>query len=288
MPELPEVETVRRGMQDAVLGKAIKSVQVNRYDLRKEVPHNLGQAITGRIISSFKRRGKYIIISFEPVGKDGVAGPEQQVVVLHLGMSGRVHIYKPDSDSSYEPHKHDHVVIYMSDGTCIAYEDPRRFGMVILLPDDGWEKRPPFAAMGPEPLEEWSEQELLAKLRGKKAAIKTALLDQRIVAGLGNIYVCEALYMAGVAPERPAYGITLSEAREVVKYSKAVLERAIEAGGSTLKDYQKTDGSLGYFQHQFAVYDRAGSDCQHKGCGGSIIRISQAGRSTFYCPDCQK
>lgn len=288
MPELPEVETVRRGMQDTVLGKAIKSVKVNRYDLRREVPDNFGQAITGRTISSLSRRGKYIIISFDPIGRGGVADPEQQVVVLHLGMSGRIRIYEAGGDKAYEPHKHDHVVIYMNDGTCLAYEDPRRFGMVILLPNDSWEKMPPFAAMGPEPLDTWEADDLLNKFKGKKAAIKTALLDQKVVAGLGNIYVCEALYMAGVAPERPACSVTKGEAGEIVKYSKGVLEKAIEAGGSTLKDYQKTDGSLGYFQHQFTVYDREGNDCQHKDCSGSIMRISQAGRSTFYCPDCQK
>ncbi len=277
MPELPEVETIRRGLEAAVLGKSIKNVQINRHDLRVAVPEDFGQRVTGASIDALIRRGKYIIMQL---------APNNVPVVLHLGMSGRIRIF--ESGEAYSPRKHDHLVFHMDDSTCFAFEDPRRFGMMYIASDDGWDNDKPFAQMGPEPLGVWSGQDLLAKLQNKKANIKSALLDQRVVAGLGNIYVCEALYYAGVHPERLSNTITSDEADKIAASSKRVLKKAIEAGGSTLRDYQHTDGSLGYFQHQFSVYDQKDKACTHKGCGGAIERIVQAGRSTFYCPVCQK
>ncbi len=275
MPELPEVETVKAGLEGAVLGQRIRSVQINRYDLRVPIPQDFGQMMSGRSIQKIERRGKYIIFYIDDVR-----------AVLHLGMSGRIRIFK--AGDTYEARKHDHVICNMEDGGCFAYEDPRRFGMFYLARDENWQSEKPFSAMGPEPLTQWSGADLYEAIHHKKTIIKTALLDQRVVAGLGNIYVCEALYGAHVLPTRLCNSITRAEADAIVKESKAVLNRAIDAGGSTLKDYQKTDGSLGYFQYSFAVYDQEGQDCTHKACAAQILRIVQAGRSTFYCPKCQK
>lgn len=275
MPELPEVETVKAGLENAVLGKRIQSVKINRYDLRVPIPQDFGQMMSGRPIQHIERRGKYIIFHIDDVR-----------AVLHLGMSGRIRIF--DSLEAYEARKHDHVICTMEGGGCFAFEDPRRFGMFYLARDKDWQSEKPFSAMGPEPLSTWSGADLYEAIHHKKTIIKTALLDQRVVAGLGNIYVCEALYSAHVLPTRLCHTITRSEADAIVKESRAVLSRAIDAGGSTLKDYQKTDGSLGYFQYSFSVYDQEDQDCANKSCGAKILRIVQAGRSTFYCPKCQK
>ncbi len=274
MPELPEVETVRRGLEAAVLENRIDSVQVNRSDLRVVVPDDFRQALSGQIICQLIRRGKYII--FE-LGSGAQA-------VLHLGMSGRIRIFA--SGERYEACKHDHVLVTMDNGVVFAFEDPRRFGMFYLARQD-YAQEKPFNAMGPEPLENWCGDDLFKKLRGKKANIKTALLDQRVVSGLGNIYVCEALYDSGIHPGRAAGDLSAKECDVLVLASRRVLETAIEAGGSTLKDYQKTDGSLGYFQHQFSVYDQEGRACRLPNCTGEIERIIQAGRSTFFCSQCQ-
>lgn len=274
MPELPEVEIVRRGMDRAITGKAIRIVQVNRYDLRIPVPQDFGQSVTGKIVRSLSRRGKYIIMH---IGDDVVS-------VLHLGMSGRIRIFSPDD--SYVPQKHDHIVFTMDDGTCFAFEDPRRFGMFYLASND-WEVDKPFISMGAEPLEKWSGQDLFESIRNKKAAIKSVLLDQRVVAGLGNIYVCEVLFRARINPVCQAKDLDIGACERIVAHSRDVLNEAIAAGGSTLKDYQHTDGSLGYFQHGFSVYDREGHKCTHESCSSEILRIVQAGRSTFYCPSCQ-
>ena len=276
MPELPEVEIIRRGMEGAILGKGIKSAIVNRYDLRIPIPQDFSMRVTNKVLTSLERRGKYIIMH---IGDDISA-------ILHLGMSGRIRIFK--SGDTYEPRKHDHIVITMDDGTLFAFEDPRRFGMLYIAGSD-WQTEKPFIAMGPEPLNDnWSGSDLFEKLARKKSPIKTALLDQRVVAGLGNIYVCEALFRASIAPTRLSNSITKAESKRIVKYSQEILKEAIEAGGSTLKDYQHTDGSLGYFQHGFAVYDQEGADCHNETCRAQISRIIQAGRSTFYCPECQK
>lgn len=274
MPELPEVEIVRRGMQQAILEKTIRCVQVNRYDLRVPVPKNFGQSVTGKIVRSLSRRGKYIIIHFD----------DDVVSVLHLGMSGRIRIFPPDE--VYSARKHDHIIFTMEDGTCFAFEDPRRFGMFYLSSND-WQKGKPFISMGPEPLEKWSGQDLFESIRNKSASIKSALLDQRVVAGLGNIYVCEVLFRGRINPTCQAKSLDIGVCDMIVAHVRDVLSEAIAAGGSTLKDYQHTDGSLGYFQHGFSVYDREGRKCSHGACDAEIIRIVQAGRSTFYCPACQ-
>ncbi len=275
MPELPEVEIVKRGMENAILDKEIQSVKINRYDLRVPMNSNFGQMVTGKVINKLERRGKYIIIN---IGADIHA-------ILHLGMSGRIHI--SGLNDNYEEHKHDHIIFTFEDGTRFAFEDPRRFGLLYLTQDD-WRKEKPFVAMGAEPLEDWTGADLFNSLKKKKTPIKTALLDQRVVAGLGNIYVCEALFKAGIAPTRLSNSINKVEAARIVKYSRAVLEQSIKSGGSTLKDYQHTDGTLGYFQHSFLVYDCEGNKCSNKSCSSEILRIVQAGRSTFHCPACQK
>ena len=280
MPELPEVEIIKRGMENALLGKHIKAVQVNRYDLRVRVPQDFRQRVTGKPIESLERRGKYIIIRLDA----------NIFIILHLGMSGRINIFPPNKP--YEPQKHDHVIFTMDDGTCFAFEDPRRFGTLYIATND-WRKEKRFADMGPEPLDNepldnWMGQALLESLKNKKSAIKTALLDQRVVAGLGNIYVCEVLFRSSISPMRTSNSITKSEADKIVTHSCIILNEAIKAGGSTLKDYKHTDGSLGYFQYGFAVYGREGQECKNKNCASPILRIVQAGRSTFYCPSCQK
>ena len=284
MPELPEVETVRSGMESAICGKTIKSAQIRRHDLRVMVPEDFGQRLWNKFIKSLKRRGKYIIFEFENV--------PDEVAILHLGMSGRVHIYAPDKVAAYEPRKHDHIILQMEDGTQFVYEDARRFGMFTFLDvGDGreWSALPPFDTMGPEPLEgEWDGVVLYESVRRKTAPIKALLLDQCVVAGLGNIYVCEALHVAGIHPKRAGKNLAQAKCERLAGAIKDVLNRAIKAGGSTLRDYQKTDGSLGYFQYGFRVYDREGVACSRKECKGIIRRISQGGRSTFYCPTCQK
>ncbi len=277
MPELPEVETVRRGIEKAALGKIIKSVQVNRRDLRFPLPENFEKTLAGRKIESLARRGKYALM-FLSGGS---------VMVLHLGMSGRIHIY--GGGDAYSPLKHDHVVFILEDGTRLVFQDPRRFGYILLISREGWQECAPFALMGPEPLgNDFNGPALLARLTGKRTPLKAALLDQNVVAGLGNIYVCEALYRSRLNPERLGESVTDKEAERLVACIRDVLNDAIAAGGSTLRDYQKTDGSLGYFQYSFSVYDREGDVCADKGCGGVIRRIVQAGRSTFYCASCQK
>jgi len=276
MPELPEVETVRRGMEESLAGKVVKSVRVQRHDLRVAVPANLNEIMEGQEIIALQRRGKYIIWHLS----------SPQALILHLGMSGRIHIYPPAAPYTLE--KHDHVLIEMVDGTHIIFNDPRRFGMLYATSAQSWARQKPFCAMGPEPLEHWCEADLLCALERRKIPIKNALLDQGVVSGLGNIYVCEALYRAKISPLRPASAINNAQARTLVHAIKAVLESAIAAGGSTLKDYQHTDGSLGYFQYGFDVYDREGEKCLNPSCGKKIKRVIQSGRSTFYCPACQK
>ncbi len=275
MPELPEVETIKRGMAAALLGKSISNMRVNRYDLRIPIPQDFAKRLMGKTITKLERRGKYIIMH---MGADIVA-------ILHMGMSGRINIFPVGIE--YAAQKHDHVVFNMDDGTCFAYEDPRRFGMLYLA-DKDWRKAKRFAFMGVEPLDDWSGADLFESLKNKKASIKSALLDQRVVAGLGNIYVCEALFRAYINPTRRSNSITKEEAGKLVKHVRDILEESIKSGGSTLKDYKHTDGSLGYFQHGFAVYDRAGKSCPNKDCASNILRIVQAGRSTFYCSSCQK
>lgn len=275
MPELPEVETVRRGMSGVLEEQKISEVFVSRRDLRVPVPDDFESVLAGHRIEKLIRRGKYIIFELDA----------RFAAVLHLGMSGRIKIYS--EQKQYTPEKHDHVLLHTQNGALVVFHDPRRFGMFYTVSGD-WEKTAPFSGMGQEPLDIWTGTDLYQSLRGKKMPIKAALLDQKIVAGLGNIYVCEALFSAGIHPARLSGGLSDEECTVLCQCARSVLEKAILAGGSTLKDYKKTDGSLGYFQYQFDVYDRAGKECKRAECAGKILRMVQSGRSTFYCPDCQK
>lgn len=277
MPELPEVETVMRGMEQAMRGRHIVETRVARRDLRKAIPDDfechLDQDFT---LSDFVRRGKYIAVQVSA----------SQSMILHLGMSGRVRIYHQGKD--YAPVKHDHVTWVMDNGTIVAFNDPRRFGMLWLSPAAQWGALEPFDKMGPEPLSNhFSGQSLYDRLHQKRTAIKVALLDQRVVSGVGNIYACEALYHAGIHPLRPSNSLDLDECHILARCVRDVLEKAIAAGGSTLRDYQHTDGSLGYFQYSFAVYDHEGEACPDCDCDivetDGIERVVQGGRSTYFC-----
>ncbi|WP_439495568.1 bifunctional DNA-formamidopyrimidine glycosylase/DNA-(apurinic or apyrimidinic site) lyase [Bosea sp. (in: a-proteobacteria)] len=294
MPELPEVETVRRGLEPAMLGQVLASVEQRRPDLRFPLPERFAERLTGRKVESLSRRAKYLIADLD----DG------QALVMHLGMSGRFIVEAPGTPPT-EPGsyyneigrhlQHDHVVFHLGSGARVTYNDVRRFGFMDLLPRAGLEASKHFAGMGIEPLGNALSGETLAELfAGKLAPLKAALLDQRLVAGLGNIYVCEALFRAGLHPEAAAGSIATSTGRPreaahaLARIIREVLEEAVAAGGSTLRDFAHADGSLGYFQHRFRVYDREGDPCVTPGCGHLVKRLVQSGRSTFYCESCQK
>lgn len=267
MPELPEVETTVRGLETVLLGRRIARVELRRSDLRRAFPEGLGQRLTGATVTALRRRGKYGLVDTD----------RGDTMVFHLGMSGKWRV-DPDSLGA-----HDHLIIETGEGRVLALNDPRRFGSVDLVRSAELGEWRAIAALGPEPTELEAPQ-LKASLRGRSAPIKSLLLDQRIVAGLGNIYVCEALYRAGINPRRPGGRVSAESAGRLVEAIRAVIGEAIEAGGSTLRDYARPDGELGYFSKRFAVYDREGSQCA---CGSPIRRIVQGGRSTFYCPRCQ-
>jgi len=267
MPELPEVETTVRGLAKVLQGRRLTSVEARRADLRRALPVDLGQRLTGARVIGLGRRAKYGLIDTD----------RGDSLVFHLGMSGHWRV-----DPS-ETGKHDHFILETDEGRRVALNDARRFGSLDLVPTVGLSDWPPFKALGPEPLD-LDPRDLHRRLSGRTAAIKLLLLDQRIVAGLGNIYVCEALYRAGIHPKRAGGSVSLERLRKLVPAIHAVLAEAIEAGGSTLKDFVSPDGELGYFSKAFAVYDREGKPC---GCGGTVRRIVQGGRSTFYCPKCQ-
>ncbi|WP_413991288.1 bifunctional DNA-formamidopyrimidine glycosylase/DNA-(apurinic or apyrimidinic site) lyase [Labrys okinawensis] len=288
MPELPEVETVRRGLEPAMTGARFMAVEARRPDLRFPFPADFVKRLTGETILSMGRRAKYLL-------GDLSSG---DVLVMHLGMTGRFLITAPDGHVE-EPGefanevkgdaRHDHVVFRLSNGFTITYNDVRRFGFMDLVPRAGLETSRHFKAMGIEPLGNELSGEAIERLfDGKAAPLKAALLDQGLIAGLGNIYVCEALNRAGLAPERAAGTLTGKQAAELAAVIRDVLEEAVAAGGSTLKDYRHTDGSLGYFQHRFRVYDREGEPCTTARCKGTIERLVQAGRSTYWCRSCQK
>ena len=268
MPELPEVETTVRGLARVLQGQRIASVEARRPDLRRALPVDLGQRLTGAHVTGLRRRAKYGLIDTD----------RGDTLVFHLGMSGKWRV------DPTEIEKHDHFIIETDEGRRLALNDPRRFGSLDLVATDALERWPPFKALGPEPLE-LDARELQRRLAGRSAAIKLLLLDQRIVAGLGNIYVCEALHRAGIHPGRAGGSISLNRLERLVPAIHDVLAEAIEAGGSTLRDFASPDGELGYFSKRFAVYDREGQQCA---CGGSVRRIVQGGRSTFYCPKCQR
>ena len=275
MPELPEVETVRRGLALKMSGRRIERAQLRRPDLRKPFPAALAARLEGARIGALGRRGKYILIELDADG----------LLLLHLGMSGRV----TAGSAALPDLPHDHVVLTLDNGTVIRFNDPRRFGLLDYIKRDDVGRHPLLAALGPEPLEaEFNGPYLAAALAGKMTPIKSALLDQRIVAGLGNIYVCEALFRAGISPRRLAGSIGRGRAHRLVGGIRSVLDEAIAAGGSSLRDYVQADGELGYFQHRFAVYAREGEPCPGCDCGGGVRRIVQAGRSTFFCAKRQR
>ena len=279
MPELPEVETVMRGLQLRLLDRRIVSAAVNRPDLRWPMPAGLAARLTGARVESFRRRAKYILMR--------LAGGDS--VLIHLGMSGRMVIGPPRPNT---PMAHEHVVLETDDGWRVGFVDPRRFGSIDLVPTAAEDRHRLLAGLGPEPLDaSFNAAMLAAALTGRRTPIKAALLDQRIVAGLGNIYVCEALFRAKIAPVRQAATITRPEVTRLVKAIKATLTEAIAAGGSSLRDYVQPEGELGYFQHAWKVYGREGEPCELcpglPACAG-VARIVQSARSTFYCPRNQR
>jgi len=292
MPELPEVETVRRGLEPAMVGATLTEVEARRPDLRFPLPPDFAARLAGRKVVSLGRRAKYLLADLS----------SGDVLVMHLGMTGRFLIAAPDGavaapgefvheageGSAGEGRRHDHVVFRLSNGFTVTYNDARRFGFMDLVPRAGLAASRHFRGMGVEPLGNELSGPLIESLFARKAApLKAALLDQRLVAGLGNIYVSEALHRAALAPERPAGTLTPKEAAALAGAIRDVLAEAVEAGGSTLRDYRHTDGSLGYFQHCFRVYDREGEPCPTPGCGGRVERLVQSGRSTYWCRTCQ-
>ena len=276
MPELPEVETVCRGLARRLIGRRIARVTLRRPDLRIPIPDGFAAAVEGRRIDRIERRAKYLRLHL-------AGGP---VIILHLGMSGRLTITEGPSNQA-DPH--DHVVFEADDGTTVTFNDHRRFGLLTMCPASSLDEHPLFAHLGPEPLERAFDGRALARrLAKKRTPIKAALLDQTVVAGVGNIYACEALFGASLSPRRQAYTVQGGRADKLAVAIRNVLDAAIEAGGSSLRDYVQTSGELGYFQHLFAVYDREGQPCPGCDCSGAIRRITQANRSTFFCPRCQR
>ena len=283
MPELPEVETVRSGLSPVMEGQRIAQAEVNRPDLRWPFPDRMADRLTGATVQRLRRRSKYILADLST----------DETLLIHLGMSGRMLISGAEVGGFYHPHpapaKHDHVVVHMGQGARITFNDARRFGAMDLMPTLGEADHWLIRGLGPEPLgNAFDEGYLVAALRGRNTPIKAALLDQRLVAGLGNIYVCEVLYRARIHPTRKAGRIAPARAARLVPLIREVLTEAIAAGGSSLRDYRQADGELGYFQHRFDVYDREGQPCRTEGCRTPIRRIVQSGRSSFYCPRCQR
>jgi formamidopyrimidine-DNA glycosylase len=285
MPELPEVETVRRGLAPALVGKRIAKAKTRRADLRFPFPEKFAARLKGRTVATLDRRAKYILAHLD----------NGYVWITHLGMTGRWSIIgakqQPGDFYYAEPPDptHTHVVVEMEDGGRLEFNDPRRFGYMDLIKESELEAHPWFKGLGPEPLSnDFHEGHLKKKFAGKKTSVKAALLDQRVVAGLGNIYVVEALHRSGIAPTKAAGRISAQRLDKLFHSIRLVLEEAIEAGGSTLSDYAAVDGAQGGFQHRFRVYDREGEECPTPDCGGTIKRVVQGGRSTFWCPRCQK
>jgi formamidopyrimidine-DNA glycosylase len=301
MPELPEVETVRRGLQPAMEGSKIVKAEARRKDLRFPFQKDFVARLTGQTVTGLGRRAKYLLADLG----------SGDVLLMHLGMSGSFRVIEDDRKKTpgqfHHPRNqdraHDHVVFHMSSGAAVVFNDPRRFGYMKIIARKALEAEPLLRGLGPEPLGNEFDAAMLARsCANKKTSLKAALLDQRVVAGLGNIYVCEALYRARLSPRRLAAtlatkagqrrgvagGEPTDHARRLVSAIHAVLNQAIKAGGSSLRDHRQTSGELGYFQHSFQVYDREGEKCQTAGCSGIVRRFTQNGRSTFWCPKCQK
>ena len=271
MPELPEVETVCRGLAGVLIGRRFVAVDVRRKDLRIPFPKGMAAALTGRKVEHIYRRAKYVMIALD----DG------QVLIAHLGMAGRMTISK----AAAPPGKHDHVIFTTDEGTVVTFNDPRRFGLMTLAPGKDLDAHKFFRHLGPDALsEDFNAESLSAALKGRKTSIKVALMDQRIVVGVGNIYACESLYRAGISPKRKAGTVAGKRAAALVPAIKEVLRQAIAAGGSSLRDHVQPSGELGYFQDSWVVYGREDESC---GAGHPVKRIVQGGRSTFYCARCQ-
>jgi formamidopyrimidine-DNA glycosylase len=289
MPELPEVETVRRGLEPAMAGARIERAEARRADIRFPFPPRFAARRAGHRIAAIGRRAKYLLFTLD----------SGETLIAHLGMSGSFRIEDAfvgefHHARSKDP-KHDHVVLYLDNGKVVTYNDPRRFGFMDLAAKGTLAEHPRLKGLGAEPLAPDFDAHLLAKMFvGSRAPLKAALLDQKRIAGLGNIYACEALWRAQLSPSRPAgdladaKGHATRAAKALAPAIKAVLGEAIQAGGSTLRDHRQPDGELGYFQHSFSVYDREGLPCLRPRCRGTIRRATQAGRSTFWCPVCQK
>lgn len=283
MPELPEVETVRRGLQPVMEGQRIIRADVRRPDLRWPFPDRMADRLKDARVTALQRRSKYILCDLST----------GDTLIIHLGMSGRMLISGAKLGGFYREHaapeKHDHVILEMENGARVTFNDARRFGAMDLALTSELEAHKLLAGLGPEPLGNGFHADYLAsRLAGRKMPVKSALLDQRIIAGLGNIYVSEALFRAGIHPKRAAGNIGASRIAILTPIIRTLLEEAIEAGGSSLRDHRQTDGELGYFQHKFKVYDKEGQPCPTAGCDAQITRIVQSGRSTYYCPKCQR
>ena len=289
MPELPEVETVLRGLEPVMVNQKIRNAEIRRLDLRRPIPENMSERLTGATVLRFHRRSKYILCDLN----------SGETLLIHLGMSGRMTISHSGKDAKgllanfqYKhplPAKHDHVILDMMNGTRISFNDTRRFGAMDLIETNNLFNHKLIKLLGPEPLgNEFNAPYLHSKLKGKTAPIKSALLDQRIVSGLGNIYVCESLWRAGINPTRLSGKVSRKKIDVLVPIIGDVLREAISAGGSSLKDHRQTNGDLGYFQHSFAVYGREGKKCNSANCSELVKRIVQSGRSSFYCAKCQK
>jgi formamidopyrimidine-DNA glycosylase len=293
MPELPEVETVRRGLQPVMEGSKILKAETRRKDLRFPFQKDFVARLEGQTVTGLGRRAKYLMA-------DLASG---DVLLMHLGMSGSFRVIKDEQAKTpgkfhhprAEDRAHDHVVFHMSSGAAVIFNDPRRFGYMKIIARKALDDEPLLQGLGPEPLGNEFDAAMLARAcAGKKTSLKAALLDQRVVAGLGNIYVCEALFRSQLSPRRLAAtlatkkGEPTDHAKRLVTAIHGVLNQAIKAGGSSLRDHRQTSGELGYFQHSFQVYDREGEKCQTAGCGGIVKRFTQNGRSTFWCPKCQK
>ncbi|MBR0692369.1 bifunctional DNA-formamidopyrimidine glycosylase/DNA-(apurinic or apyrimidinic site) lyase [Bradyrhizobium lablabi] len=293
MPELPEVETVRRGLQPAMEGSKIIKAEARRKDLRFPFQQDFVARLEGQTVTGLGRRAKYLMA-------DLTSG---DVLLMHLGMSGSFRVLRDEGAATPgqfhhprgEDRAHDHVVFHMSSGAAIIFNDPRRFGYMKIIARNGIEDEPLLKGLGPEPLGNEFDAAMLARsCHNKKTSVKAALLDQRVVAGLGNIYVCEALFRSRLSPRRLAAtlatkkGEPTDHSRRLVDAIHSVLNQAIKAGGSSISDHRLTNGELGYFQHSFQVYDREGEKCRTAGCSGIVRRFTQNGRSTFWCPKCQK
>ncbi|MEE2661518.1 MAG: bifunctional DNA-formamidopyrimidine glycosylase/DNA-(apurinic or apyrimidinic site) lyase [Pseudomonadota bacterium] len=287
MPELPEVETVRRGLAPIMEGFAIERIEVRRNDLRVAVSDDFAPSLEGRTLKKLGRRAKYLVGEFD----------NGTILLAHLGMSGRILIdidrgYNQTaelSNSAYLTKKHEHIVFYLENGATVGFYDPRRFGLMVLTDQAGFKNHQLIRDLGPEPINhDFTGAVLASALRRKKTSIKAALLDQRVVAGIGNIYACEALFLAGISPRRIASNVQGKRANKLAKSIRDVLLKAIDAGGSSINDHVSPSGDLGYFQHFFSVYGREGHPCPKSDCGRSIASIRQSGRSTFYCPNCQR